>query len=89
MKNAIVLDSFALVSFFHKESGWEKILGKYNIKWVIYDSSSPLARYLMQNKNWHLIYSDKVASIFLKETPENNRLIQKYKTVKLFIDDPG
>jgi hypothetical protein len=41
----------------------------------------------MQNKNWHLIYSDKVASIFLKETPENHRLIQKYRTVKLFIDD--
>ena len=71
------------------ESGWEKILEKYNITWIIYDSSSPLSRYLIQNKNWRLIYSDKVASIFLKETPENHRLIQKYRTVKLFIDDPG
>lgn len=70
------------------ESGWEKILGKYNIKWVIYDSSSPLSRYLKQNKNWHFIYSDKVASIFLKETPENHRLIQKYRSVKLFVGDP-
>jgi hypothetical protein len=71
------------------EHGWEDILEKYNITWIIYDSSSPLSRYLMQNKNWRLIYSDKVASIFLKETPENHRLIQKYRTVKLFIDDPG
>jgi hypothetical protein len=71
------------------ENGWGKILEKYKITWIIYDSSSPLSRYLMKNKNWHLIYSDKVASIFLKKTPENHRLIQKYKTVKLFTDDPG
>lgn len=69
------------------KSGWEKILEKYNIKWVIYDSNSPLSRYLMQNKNWHLIYSDKVASIFLKETTENHQLIQQYRNVELFIDD--
>jgi hypothetical protein len=75
---------YRVITFGH---GWENILEKYNITWIIYDSDSPLSRYLMQNKNWHLIYSDKVASIFLKETPENHRLIQKYRTVKLFIDD--
>jgi hypothetical protein len=69
------------------ENGWENILEKYNITWIIYGSRSPLARYLMKNKSWHLIYSDKVASIFLKKIPENERLIQKYRAVKLFIDD--
>ena len=69
------------------EIGWEKILEKYNITWIIYDSNSPFSRYLFQNKAWNLIYSDKVASIFLKKTPENNRLIQKYRNVELFIDD--
>jgi hypothetical protein len=71
------------------EFGWAEILEKYNITWMIYDSKSPLSRYLVQNKNWHLIYSDKVASIFLKKTPENHQLIQKYTAVELFIDDRG
>ena len=69
------------------ENGWEDVLEKYNITWIIYDTRSPLARYLMKIKNWHLIYSDKVASIFLKKIPENHRLIEKYESVKLFIDE--
>ena len=69
------------------ENGWENILEKYNITWIIYGSNTTLSRYLMQNKSWHLIYSDKVASIFLKKISKNNRLIQKYRTVKLFIDE--
>jgi hypothetical protein len=77
---------YRVITFGH---GWEHILEKYNITWIIYDSSSPLSRYLMQNKNWHIIYSDKVASIFLKKIPEHHRLIQKYRNVKFFIDDPG
>jgi hypothetical protein len=71
------------------EHGWEKILEKYNITWIIYDSNSPFSRYVMENKSWHLIYSDKVASIFLKKIPENRQLIQKYRNVELFIDDRG
>ncbi len=73
-----------VIEFAH---GWGKILEKYNITWIIYDSNSSLSRYLMQNKSWHLIYSDKVASIFLKKIPENHQLIQKYRNVELFIDD--
>jgi hypothetical protein len=68
------------------EPGWEEILEKYNVTWIIYDSSSLLARYLMQNKDWRLIYADKVANIFLKNIPENQRLIQKYRNATAFID---
>jgi len=71
------------------EPGWEKILEKYNVTWIIFNSNSLFSRYLLQNKGWHLIYADKAASIFLKNIPENQRLIQKYRNVKPFIDESG
>jgi hypothetical protein len=69
------------------ETGWEKILEKYQITWIIYDTNSAFSRYLVKKKSWRLIYSDRVANIFLKNTPENQRLIQRYGNVKLFIDE--
>jgi hypothetical protein len=71
------------------EPGWEEILQKYTITWIIYGSNSALSRYLIQNKGWNLIYADRVTSIFLKNIPENQRLIQKYRNVKPFIEKPG
>jgi hypothetical protein len=71
------------------ETGWEKISERYNITWIIYDSSSPFSRYLIQNKDWYLIYADKVANIFLKNIPENESLIQKYRNVKSIIEESG
>jgi hypothetical protein len=44
--------------------GWENIIEKYNINWVIFDADSILSRHLMGRNDWKLIYSDKVA-IFL------------------------
>ena len=68
---------------------WEKIIEKYKITWIIYYTNSTFSRYLLQNKDWHLIYSDKVASIFLKKIPVHKRLLQKYSNVKIFIDKSG
>jgi hypothetical protein len=77
------------VKVVHFEPGWEKILEKYDITWIVYNSSSALSRFLIHNDGWRLIYADKVASIFLKDIPENQTLIQKYKDVKPFIDESG
>jgi hypothetical protein len=71
------------------EQGWGEILEKYQITWIIYYSKSALSRYLLQNEDWSLVYADKVASIFLKKIPGNQRLIQKYRNVKPFIDESG
>jgi len=51
--------------------GWEKIVEKYNINWFILNSDSILSRYLMERNDWRLIYSDKVANIFVKNISEN------------------
>jgi hypothetical protein len=62
--------------------GWEKIIERYNIDWIIYNADSILSRFLIQNENWHLIYADKVANIFVKDIPSNQYLIAKYNDVK-------
>jgi hypothetical protein len=58
--------------------GWEKILDKYRINWIFYNTNSHLTRFLKERKDWVLIYQDKVASIFIRNTEENRMIIDKY-----------
>ena len=60
------------------EEGWEDIIKKYEINWIIFDTDSMLSRFLKERKDWKLIYTDKVASIFVRNVPENFDLIKKY-----------
>ncbi|KJS29888.1 MAG: hypothetical protein VR64_18560 [Desulfatitalea sp. BRH_c12] len=64
-----------IVSF---KPGWENLLAKYEITWIFYPSDSEFSRFLKINKEWVLIYSDEVASIFLKNIADNQALIHKY-----------
>ncbi len=66
------------------EPGWETTLDKYNITWIFFDTNSILTRVLTMSGNWKLIYSDKVASIFVKNIPKHQELIQKFSNIKLF-----
>ena len=68
------------------EPGWEEIIRKYDIKWIIYNANSPLSMFLMQRNDWRLIYADKVANIFVKNIPENRAIIDKYPDVKLVME---
>jgi hypothetical protein len=62
--------------------GLEKILDKYDANWIIYPSGSALSYFLLQKDDWKIIYSDAVADIFIRNTAENRRLIERYKDVK-------
>jgi len=64
------------------EKGWEDVLTKYNITWIIFNTKSPLSSFLLEKDDWKLIYSDKVANIFVRSIPENQPLIDKYPDVK-------
>jgi len=44
------------------QPGWEDVLEKYNISWVITQSGQPLEEALLTN-NWILLYQDKTAVI--------------------------
>jgi hypothetical protein len=64
------------------EIGWDKVLAKYDINWIIYGANSPLSHFLIERDDWKLIHADKVANIFVRNTPENKPLINKYQDVK-------
>jgi hypothetical protein len=64
------------------EQGWDEVLKKYNINWIIYGANSALSQFLLARDDWKLVYADKVANIFVRNTPENKPLINKYPDVK-------
>jgi hypothetical protein len=68
--------------------GWNEVLKKYDISWIIYNANSALSLFLMQRDDWKLIYADEVANIFVKNLQENQYLIEKYPDVELVIPDP-
>lgn len=64
------------------EPGWEKILEKYRINWVIFDAKSTLSRFLLKDDGWRLVYADKLANIFVRNAPEYRSLISRYPNVR-------
>jgi hypothetical protein len=56
--------------------GWEKVIEKYRISWMILDSDSILSRCLKESKDWKLIYSDKVAMIRMRNTSEYQDILR-------------
>lgn len=64
------------------EPGWGDVIKKYDINWIIYNDKSTLAQFLLQRDDWKLIYADKVANIFIKNTEVNRHWIEKYRDVR-------
>ncbi len=46
------------------QPGWQQIIQKYNINWVIMPADSPLAAFLNDNNEWEMIYQDQTTNIF-------------------------
>jgi hypothetical protein len=66
------------------EPGWEDTLEKYKISWIFFDTNSVLTRFLHSNNGWKLIYSDKVASIFVRKIQLHQSLIEEFPNVELY-----
>jgi hypothetical protein len=62
--------------------GWEKVLKRHDIQWIIFNADSLLSRYLLERLDWHLIYADKVAHIYVQDIPEYHYLTEKYREVE-------
>jgi hypothetical protein len=62
--------------------GWEKILEKYNVNFMIINSDSTLSKFLLSDHNWKLIYSDAVADIYVKNITQNKSVIDQYSHIK-------
>lgn len=65
------------------EPDWERVFRKYDIRWVICDANSALSVLFSNRHSWRLIYTDEVANIFVKDIPENQSVINKYRQVRL------
>ena len=63
--------------------GWTAELAKYDISWVIFDTESPLTAALQGQNDWQLIYSDRIATIFVKKSQAHAALLTKYAGVSL------
>ncbi len=86
MYGADRLKEFRQVTGFHQ--GWEKVLEKYGMTWVIFEADSHLSRYLLHNRDWKLIYADRAANIFVKNIPQYKGLIDRYPAVTpVIVDD--
>jgi hypothetical protein len=46
-------------------NGWQEILNKYQIKWAIVRTGSPIARAL-EKEGWKIVYSDKTSTVLRK-----------------------
>jgi hypothetical protein len=68
--------------------GWKEVLAKYNITWVLFDTASPLTVALVEQKDWRPIYSDKLATLIIKNVPSHSALFEKYPSVPLPIALP-
>jgi len=67
------------------QPGWKEILKKYGVSWVIFDTQSPLTAALHDQVDWQPIYSDPVATIFVKNDAEHASLLAKYPVVNLAV----
>lgn len=61
------------------EPGWESVLEKYGVTWMLIPAGSGLSRFLLKDRHWGLIYSDPVANIFVKDIPEHRDLLARYR----------
>lgn len=81
MNAKIVLDSFALVSFFHKEPGWEKV------KEVFYALSSASQKALLSIINWGEFYYIVRRRVGERKAEETLALLEQLPVTIISVDD--
>jgi hypothetical protein len=65
------------------QPGWQEILARHEITWVIFDTNSALTAALNANPEWQPIYTDKVATIFVKRVAAHHPLLARYPPVQI------
>ena len=81
MSAKIVLDSFALVSFFHKEPGWKMV------KEIFYSLSSENQQAILSIINWGEFYYIVKRRVGQKNADETLALLEQLPVTILSVDD--
>ncbi len=59
---------------------WSDVLKKNDVNWAIVPNTSPIAAVLHADDGWKHIYKDAVATIFIRNLPENENFIKMYSS---------
>lgn len=62
--------------------GWEEVLEKYNVNWMVWPPQSAQAAIFEKDARWKLIYIDNASMIFIRNASQNQRWLEKYSDVK-------
>jgi hypothetical protein len=65
------------------QPGWKEILNRYDISWIFFQTKTTLSAALMEQPEWHPIYSDQVATVFVRKTNAHRHLIAKFPSVSV------
>ena len=57
--------------------GWREVLDRYEVNFILIESDSILAAFLAEGDEWQSVYDDAIATVFLRNTPENQDLLFK------------
>ena len=49
------------------QPGWREVLSQHRVSWVIFETNSALTAALQDDATWRTVYSDRVATIFVKK----------------------
>jgi hypothetical protein len=69
------------------QPGWKEILRRYDVSWTFFQTKTALTAALLDQPDWQPIYSDKVATIFVRKITEYQYLIGKYPSVLVHLAD--
>ena len=57
--------------------GWLEVLNQYRVNFILIESDSILAAFLAEGDEWQSVYADTVATVFIRNTPQNRHLLSK------------
>jgi len=63
------------------QPGWKEVLNHYDISWIFFQTKTALSAALLDQSEWHPIYSDQVATVFVLKTAAHRHLIAKFPSV--------
>jgi hypothetical protein len=65
---------------------WREVLDQYSVNFVLIESDSILVAFLEESDEWQCIYTDDMATIFIRNVPQNQEFITKYARLRRGID---
>jgi len=57
--------------------GWREVLDQYGVNFILIERDSILAAFLEGGDEWQSVHADTIATVFLKNTPQNRDLLSE------------